>query len=135
MLEKTAAKNSPQRKAHLKTKDQDWNPYISPPGKLANWQSLSFPLLHIKRYQTRSIQVKSLSLSKFEAAPKCCPEGVAFPPRNVLIIMDICIFHAQLNQKNSTLLHSKDFYISFQIAMGIVRVTTIIMVRFTAIAP
>ena len=29
MLEKTAAKNTLQRKAYLKTNDQDWNPYIS----------------------------------------------------------------------------------------------------------
>ena len=38
---------------------------------------------------------------KFEAVPTCCPKGVVFPPCNLLIIGDICIYHAQSYQKNS----------------------------------
>ena len=80
----------------MKTNDQYWNPCIlsrqlDGPRK---WPILIVPPLPIKRYQTRSIQVNKVH--KFEAAPTCCPEGVVFPPRNVLIIKDICIFHAQV---------------------------------------
>ena len=66
MLKKTAAKNAPQKK-NLRLWIKTAIP-IYP--LLANWmaleigQSLSFPLLPIERYQTRSIQVKPLSLSQ-----------------------------------------------------------------------
>ena len=97
-------------------------------------QSLLFPLFQLQDVKPGLFRLNHFPFHKFEAVPTCCPEGVLFPPRNLLIIRDICMFHAQLHQKNSTSLPSKAFYFSFQVAIGIVRVITSMMVRFTAIA-
>ena len=96
-------------------------------------QSLLFPLFQLQDVKPGLFRLNHFPFHKFEAVPTCCPEGVLFP-RNLLIIRDICMFHAQLHQKNSTSLPSKAFYFWFQVAMVIVRVITSMMVRFTAIA-
>ena len=107
MLKKTVAKNALQRKES----NLIWRPMIntgilsSPPGDLdgpRNWPIFIVPPLPITRYQTRSIQVESLSISQIRGCSNVLSWGGIIPPRNLLIIRDICMFHAQLHQKNST---------------------------------
>ena len=139
MLKKTVAKNALQRKESKLI----WRPMIntgilsSPPGDLdgpRNWPIFIVPPFPITRYQTRSIQIKSLSISQIWGCSNVLSWGGSIPLRNLLINRDICMFHAQLHQKISSMLPSMAFYFSFQVAMGIVRVITSMMVRFTAIA-
>ena len=130
------AKNALQRKESKLI----WRPMIntgilsSPPGDLdgpRNWPIFIVPPLPITRYQTRSIQVESLSISQIRGCSNVLSWGGIIPSRNLLIIRDICMFHAQLHQKNSTSLPSKAFYFWFQVAMVIVRVITSMMVIYS----
>ena len=139
MLKKTVSKNALQRKESKLI----WRPMInteilsSSPDDLdgpRNWPIFIVPPLPITRCQTKSLQVESLSISQIRGCSNVLSWGGIIPPRNLLIIRDICMFHAQLHQKNSTSLPSKAFYFWFQVAMVIVRVITSMMVRVMAIA-
>ena len=107
MLKKTVAKNELQKKNLISFEDQ-WSILKSFHLLLAIWmalgigQSLLFPLFQLQDVKLGLFRLNHFPFHKFEAVPTCCPEGVLFPPRNLLIIRDICMFHAQLHQKNST---------------------------------